>query len=149
MIPPDFLAFFIPFFFVLAVVYGALQFSGIFQNKAAMAIIAIVIGLFAATNETLVSFIMQIFVPATVFFIFFFFVGFLYSIFKKKAEKDYTLFVVFVALVLLYMVNSSTGGFDETLFMGITLNQNFIVLVGLILILMIFYATYRKGEGGK
>ncbi len=144
MIPPDFLTFFIPFFFVLAVVYGALQFSGIFQNKAAMAIIAIVIGLFAATNETLVSFIMQIFVPATVFFIFFFFVGFLYSIFKKKAEKDYTLFVVTASLILLYMINSS-GGDSNISFTGITLNQNFVVLTGLILMLMIFYAAYRKG----
>jgi hypothetical protein len=146
MIPPDFLAFFVPFFFVLAVVYGALQFSGIFQNKAVMAIIAIVIGLFAASNEVLVNFIMQIFVPATMLFIVFFFVGFIYSIFKKKAERDYTLFVVVVGLFLLYIVNAGERGFEEMAFMGMTITQNLVVLIGLMFILMIFYAAYRKGE---
>jgi len=143
MIFSDF-SLFLPFFFVLAVVYGSLQFSGIFQNKAVMAIISVVIGFFAMSSETVVNFIMQLFVPATVFFIIFFFIGFVYSVFKKTGERDYTLFSISLGLMLLFFLNMGNS-FEQTNFMGLQITQNFIAIMGFIFMILIFYAAYKKG----
>lgn len=133
----------IPFLFVLAVVYGALEVSDIFKNRGVKGIIAIVVALFAVTNEQLVEFIYLVLPYAAVLFIVVFFLAFIVSIFKGRGREggrkvNFTLLAVAIALVLLFL-----AGQGESLdFLNIG-DSNLIAIIGFILIVLIFYAAYR------
>lgn len=138
---------FIPFFFTLAVAYGALQVSELFKNKAVNTLIALIIALFAASNADLVSFIYFILAPATMLFIVFFFIGFLYKFFKKRENMDFTLVVIALGLLLLLL---AAGAADSQLVpISNMFSENMIVLLGLVFIIAMFYASYRQSEEGK
>ncbi len=66
----------IPFFFLLAVVYGALGISGVFKNRAVNLIIALVIALFGMTYQPFITWLYTIMPYAIALFIAVFFIGF-------------------------------------------------------------------------
>ncbi len=139
---------FIPFFFTLAVAYGALQVSGLFKNKAVNMLIAIVLALFAASTQGLVEFIYTLLYPATVLFIIFFFIGFVYKFFKERKETDYTLMVVVLGLLLLLMAAGVAG--NPVVPIGSIMSENLVVLLGLVFIVAMFYASYKQmGKKGQ
>ena len=127
----------LPFFFVLAIVYGALEVSKVFQNKGVKAIIALVIAFFASTSPPAVEFIFFILPYAAMFFVVFFFVGFLLSFFKDKGEKDYALIMVILALVLIFI-----SGQDNLKFINLQ-DQNFVGMIVLLVIALILYSAYN------
>jgi phosphate starvation-inducible membrane PsiE len=138
---------FIPFFFTLAIAYGALQISELFKNKAANMLIALVVGFFAASQPDIVAFVYAILGPAVIFFIIFFFIGFLYKFFKKKGPTDFTIAVIILGLILLLLASGLNG--NPLVPVGELLSENMVVLLGLVFILAMFYASYRqKTEGG-
>ncbi|MCX6814779.1 MAG: hypothetical protein NTY20_03990 [Candidatus Aenigmarchaeota archaeon] len=110
----------IPFLFMLAVVYGSLDVSGVFRNKRVNALIAVVFAFFALTYEPAMLFINQVMPFAIMFFVVFFFIGFVIKIAKKGVEKDYNLIIIILGLVLLLFATQGSGfinnflpGFEE------------------------------------
>ncbi len=131
-----------PFLFILAIVYGALEMSGVFRNKAVNAIIAIVISFFAISSSQFIEFIYSILPYAAILFVVVFFLGFITSPFRGKGREkkgmDYTLLAVVAGLVLIFLANQP----------GILNLQdsNLITLIGFIIIIIIFYAAYKQKE---
>jgi hypothetical protein len=143
----------IPFFFVLAIVYGALDVAGVFKNKAANAIIAIVIGFFAMASEEASAFIMSILPYAAIFFVVVFFIAFILKMFKakKEEERDFTLIIVVIVLAILFLMSQGYDILQSLLPPGFPVTgENFMLIIGIILIIAIFFAAYKsKGEWGK
>jgi hypothetical protein len=143
----DFFTLALPFIFVFAVVYGALDVSKVLKNSRINALIALVIAFFAIGSAQVTGFILQIFPYATILFIIVFFFGFISSIFKGDGKRDLTLLVMVAALVIVFLINQ---GYDwiKNIIPGYAISpDNFMYLGGLILIIVIFYAVYQKGKG--
>lgn len=141
----------IPFLFVLAVVYGALEVSDIFKRKQVKLILSLCFAFVAMTTEFLTTFIMGVLPYAILAFIVLFFIGFAMSFFGGKGDKegggkkDFTLIIIVLVLFLLFMSNygleffgGSVSGFStDELSAGI----------GLVVLLIIFYSAYKlKGN---
>jgi len=137
----------IPFFFTMAIAYGGLQISELFKNKAANMLIALAVALFAASNAFLADFIYSILGPATMLFIIFFFVGFAYKLFNKKKEKDYTLMVIILGLVML-LLTAGAGGSSAVPVSGL-FSEDMVVILALVFIAAMFYATYKQDNKQK
>ena len=140
----------VPFLFVLAIVYGALEVSGVFKNKGVKAIISLALAFFAISSATTMAFISAILPYAAIFFIAFFLLGFALSFFKDKggkAPKDWTLIAVVLLLVAVFLTNYGYGWIQDNL-PGMD-SENFVAAAGVILILVIFYAAYQKTKGGQ
>ncbi|MBI4020203.1 MAG: hypothetical protein HY367_02640 [Candidatus Aenigmarchaeota archaeon] len=137
----DIYTFGIPFLFMLAVVYGAMEVSGVFKKNAVKVIIALVIAIFAATYEPAVAFIFQALPFATLFFIGAFFLGFIATLFREKGDaKDWPLLVIVFGLFLILLTQ-----FEDVLQIkafGLD-GQTILIGTGLVVILMVFYAVYK------
>ena len=137
----DLFTFGIPFFFMLAVVFGALEVGGVFQNSGVKVIISLVIAFFAASFEPASAFVFSILPHATAFFIIVFFLGFVKKLFTGQDKKiDWTMIAVLSILFLILLINIEP-------LTGIGLGgqaTNLVYVIGFIAILMIFYAAYQK-----
>ena len=156
-LPPDITGFFLPFLFVLAVVFGGLEMSGIFESKdgrsrgkAAKLLISAVIAFIAASSPLVLGFLSVLLPYAALLFVAVFFLGFLWKLGSKKAQKkDYTLILIIAALALVAL---SAFGTDLTrLVPGLGLSQDqLLTAAGLVFIFVILVAAYSKaGEEGK
>ena len=143
------MTFALPFLFVLAISYGALQIANVFRNKAVNAVIALVISFFAISNADLVNFIIQSMPWMAMIFIAVFFIKFILNMFKQgKGERDYTLLIIILGLVLIFLIGQGMqiihdwlpGGFPIT-------EENLIMIIGVGIIVAIFFSAYRlKGD---
>ncbi len=146
MIPLDFFQSIIPFVFVLVVVYGSLQVAGVFKNKASNMIIAIVLAFFAITTDFVAEFIFAVFPYAVIMFIIFFFVAVVKkSLFSGREGKgpDSTILIIICVLflILLSIYGTDIGNFLSPI--GIS-GESLLWIVGLIVIVAIFYIAYKK-----
>jgi hypothetical protein len=144
----DLLTTLIPFLFVLAVVYGALEVSDIFKKSQVKLIISLCFALVAMTTGFITEFIMGILPYAILAFIAIFFVGFALSFFKgkKEGERDYTLMAIVLILFLLFVANYGIGYLSA--YMPSLSGGDLATGVGILVLLLVFYAAY-KGWGGK
>ena len=136
----------IPFFFVFAIVYGSLELSKVFKNKGVNGIISIVVALFTMINPAVSTFIYGVMPYAIALFVVVFFIGFIRGLFSgdKKGDKDYTLPVIIVGLLLIFVASQRdtiSRWLPSLSFLG---SDNFMVVVVLFLIAIILYATYKK-----
>jgi EamA domain-containing membrane protein RarD len=131
----------LPFLFVLAIVYGALEFSDVFKNRTVKFIIAVVLGFFAISSAEVLAFIYNVLPYAAVFFVAFFFLGFIRKFFKKeKGEKnDYKLLMICAALVLIFLSSQSE-------IIGLNIEKDTITLIALGVIVLVFLMAYFMGE---
>ncbi len=139
----DILIILVPFLFMLAIVYGALDVSGVFKNKRVNALIALAFAFFSLTYEPAILFINQIMPFAIMFFVAFFFLGFVIKIAKKGVDKDYTLLIIILGLVLLLFATQGPGfisgfvpGFEEQA-------SNIMMAAAVVFIGVILLAAYR------
>src|SRR4030042_696489 len=101
-----------PFLLVVAVVYGGMETSGIFRNKAIKAVVSVVLGFFAVTNYYMVQFVNSVLPYVAIIFLLVFIVGF-----AKRSlsggEKDSTMMIVIVVLIMLLIdsIAKSYGGY--------------------------------------
>jgi hypothetical protein len=139
----DLITLLIPFLFMLAIVFGALDVSGVFKNKRVNALIALVFAFFALTYQPAVDFIMGIMPIAIIFFIGFFFIGFVIKIAKKGADKDYTLLIIIITLILLILATQGSDAIAK--FMPGFENQGNTILVaaGIAFIAVLLLAAYK------
>jgi hypothetical protein len=138
----------IPFLFVLAVVYGALDFSGVFKKNSVNSLVALVIALFALTYQPLTDLIYGILPYAVILFLAVFFLAFLAKLFKgagggKDGRKiDWSLAMIVIVLVLIFL---ATQGEDMVSGLLPSLPvESFMTVIGLLLMALIFYAVYRQ-----
>ncbi len=139
----DLITLLIPFLFMLAIVYGALDVSGVFRNKRVNALIALVFAFFSLTYEPAILFINQIMPFAIIFFVAFFFLGFVIKVARKGVDKDYTLLIIILGLVLLLFATQGPGfidsfvpGFEEQA-------SNIMMAAAIVFIGVILLAAYR------
>ena len=134
----------VPFLFVLAVVYGALEVGSVFKNKGVKMIISVAVAYFAATNEQVTSFLSQVLPYTIILFIVIFIIGFIFKI-VKKGSKDWGLTVAIIGLILILVVRLQSEYYDFLKALPIS-SDNFIIIVLLIAFLSLLYAAYRRGE---
>ena len=137
----------IPFVFLLAVVFGALEVGG-FKNKRVSILISLAIAGLAVSNAATVDFVTTIMPYAAIVFVVLFFLGFLGSFFKKQQkDKDWTLILLVGGILLILMVRFGDvfKGLLGNLPLPLDTESLFsIIAVGLFLVLLL--AVYRKGE---
>jgi uncharacterized membrane protein len=143
----DILSLGIPFFFIAAVVYGAIEVSDVFDNKKIKTIIAAVFALFTLTYEPLILFINQILPYAVIFFIVIFFLAFIFKPLKgeKSGSKDYELIVIITALILLFLANYGYEWIKDLV--PQFSNTDFMLAVGGVILVIIFYAAWQHNKG--
>jgi len=148
---PDFLSFAVPFIFVFAIVYGALELTAVFkENKKVGGLIALALSFFALSSEPVVAVINQFLPYAAMFFIVVFFIGFILAPFRGKEEKkDYGLIIIVCGLVAVFLINQGYELVSSFLPAGLMIgSENFMVIAGLALIIALFFAAYKKGKEG-
>ena len=143
----------IPFLFVLAVTYGALEVSKVFESKGVKGIISLVMGLFTISAPGLADFIYLIMPYAAAIFIIFFFLGFIKSFFKedKQGKKmDLVLPVIIAGLILIFIASQGMDTIRRWIpSVGFLDEQNLVVLIILVVIGLVLFATYQKVTGGE
>lgn len=141
--PSELFTFGIPFFFILAIVYGALEFGGVFKNKGVKFIISIAIAAISITNQQVIE-LLNIYMPyAGAFFIVVFFIGFIHKAFIQKTEKDYKLIIIVLGLALIVF------GRNQDLFRNLLGSlpisyDNFLIIAAVIIMIVLFHAAYKK-----
>ncbi len=145
------LDFLIPFFFIFAIIYGALEVSGVFRNKAVKAIIAVALGFFAISNADVVSFIHQVLPFAAIFFIVVFFIGFIAKPFRGKGgggERDPLLLLVVLGLLLIVFAQLATPSspFYSSISSTILGDQNVLWGIGILILLFMFYYAWSQSR---
>ncbi len=153
LLTPDITGFFLPFLFVLAVVFGGLEMSGVFESKggrsrgkAAKLLISAVIAFIAASSPLVLEFLSALLPYAALLFVAVFFLGFLWKLGGKKAQKkDYTMVLIIAALALIAL---SAFGTDLTrLVPGLNMSADqLLTAAGLVFIFVILVAAYNKSE---
>ncbi len=144
----ELMTFVLPFVFVLALVYGALEVASIFRNRMVNAIIAIVIAFFAISNAGISEIIISIMPWAALLFIAIFFVKFVLNIFRPGTQgRDYTLVLAMLVLLGAFMVSHGTELIQDWLPAGSPISEeNFMIIIGVIVILGIILAAYNKSK---
>jgi hypothetical protein len=145
----ELMTFVLPFLFVLAIVYGALDLAAVFKKKEVNVIIAVVIAAFSVSNAAIVDSIIAAMPWAAMLFIILFFIKFVLSFFKteKGKERDYTLIVIILALVAIFMASQGTQLIQDWLPGGFPVSEeNLILIIGIVVIVAMLYAAYKKAN---
>jgi hypothetical protein len=142
----DLIILLVPFLFMLAIVFGALDVSGVFKNKRVNALIALVFAFFTLTYQPAIEFINNIMPYALMFFTVFFFLGFVIKMAKKGVEKDYNLLIIIVGLVLLLLATQGPE-FISGFVPGFEQQGNTIMMVAaIVFIAVILLSVYRISQ---
>jgi hypothetical protein len=147
----DIISLMIPFLFMLAIVYGALDVAGVFKNRRVNAVIAVVFAFFTLTYSPAIEFINQMMPFAIIFFVVFFFIGFVVKAASKglsdeTGKKDFNLLIIILGLILLLfatqgptVINSFLPGFEEQA-------GSIMVISAVVFILVIFLSAYKLSK---
>ncbi len=149
----DIISLLVPFLFMLAIVYGALDIGGVFKNKRVNGLIAIVFAFFTLGYSPATEFINQIMPLAIIFFVAFFFLGFIIKAVTKglkdeTGKKDFNLLIIILGLVLLLFATQGAEvigrflpGFEEQA-------SNIMVISAVVFILVILLSAYKLSKQG-
>ncbi len=148
MFPYDLISFeiLLPFMLVLAIVYGALEVSKVFANRAVKGIIAIVFAFFAVMNSQVVAFINSILPYAAGFFVVIFLIWIVLKPLRgsgKEGKKgiDPVLLIVILVLVLVLLARMSVSDYwPES---SIISNSNLMWIIGIIIVVVILWKAYK------
>jgi hypothetical protein len=133
----------LPFFLVLAIIYGALEVSKVFDNRAVKGIIAVVFAFFAVMNSQVVAFINAILPYAAGFFVILFLIWIVLKPFRGGGRGgDATVLIVILVLVLVLLANLGSAGYTY----GFLTDPNFLWLIGIIVVLVIIWKAYKMGK---
>lgn len=136
--------FVLPFFFLLAIVYGAMEVGSPFKNKTVKLIISLAIAVFGATNEYAVATINQVMPFAAVFFVAVFFLKFITSFFDEKKPKDWTLAMIMTGIILMLVMRFGDQFSGELGFLPVSY-QNIIGIFIVVVFVVFLYMAYKKG----
>lgn len=142
----------IPFLFVLAIIFGVLELTKIFRNRAVNFLIALSMAIFTVTNSSFIAMLWSYFGSITTFFIVLFLIAFVFEVFglRKGGQRDVVSSIIIdggILFILLSIGFLYTGQIPELPFIGG--GQNLLFLFIIIFILVIFWSTFKIGAGGK
>ena len=140
----------VPFLFVFAVVFGLLEITHVFKNRAVEAVIAIALALFAASQAAFTRLLLSWLPSIISFFVIIFFIAFVFELVglrKAHTKHPEKAGLLGIAIVILFAV----GGLVLTQF-SIELPviggpQNILFALGLIFIVALFWIAFKIGEG--
>lgn len=136
----------LPFFLVLAIIYGALEVSKVFENRAVKGIIAVVFAFFAIMNAQVVSLINVILPYAAGFFVVIFIIWMVIKPFRGRGGGgDSTVLIVILVLVVILLARLGTEGYIQNNFLT---DPNFLWIIGIVVVLVIIWKAYKMGSGG-
>lgn len=144
--------FLVPFLFSIAVIFGVLEITNIFRNRAVNLVIALTLSFFAMSNSYFVNLLWNYFGNIAMFFIVMFLIAFVFEIFgvRKKGQPsgpDSMIINGAVLFVLLSVGFMYTDMIPTIPFIGG--GENVLLLVAVILVLAIFWTAYRLGSAPK
>ncbi|NIO19277.1 MAG: hypothetical protein GTN76_00645 [Candidatus Aenigmarchaeota archaeon] len=147
------LDFLIPFFFIFAIIYGGLEISGVFKNRAVKAIIAVALGFFAISNADVIAFIHQVLPYAAIFFVVVFFIGFIAKPFRGKGgegRRDPFLLLVVLGLLLIVFAQLATPSspFYPDISSTILGDDTVLWAIGIVILLFMFYYAWSQSREG-
>ncbi len=147
---------FLPFFFTLAIVYGLLSVvgkgdGGLFQKNAINLVIALVFAFFAAGYKPFVTFFFNSFGIILWSFVGLFFLVFFLKIMsigggegrKERMVYDGAILLIFVSFLGL------GGAYFTDIEIPLIGTKNFLLVVGLFLILYLMYSAFEMGKSGN
>ncbi len=136
----------IPFVFVFAIVYGAMEFSAVMKNRKVSMVISLCIAFFTITNQQVINFINQVLPYAAVFFVIVFFIGFIKRPFRGGGGTNPVLLIIVLGLILLVFVQLGLDGSPfQSIVQGSFLgDENLIMIVGLVIVVIMFYYAFVK-----
>jgi asparagine N-glycosylation enzyme membrane subunit Stt3 len=143
----------ITFLFVLAVIFGVLELTNLFKNRAVNLLIALALSAFAASQVTFTSLLFSYLPGVTGFFIVVFFIAFTFEILgvrKRKPGADLTDSMVVGGAVMLVLF---TVGFSLLQMFPIDIPyiggaSGMFFIVGLVLLISLFWSAMHFGGGG-
>jgi len=139
----------IPFLFSLAIIFGILEVTKIFRNKAVNFIVAFCLSFFAMIYPGFVDFMWANFGLIAIFFIAMFFILFISRVFGfgGRSSADVIIINGVILFVLLSLSYLYIDEFPSVSFVG--RGENLILLISVALILSIFWAAYKAGPEQK
>jgi hypothetical protein len=137
----------IPFLFVLAVVFGAVNASNVFRNKGVNLLVSVALAFFAASNTSFIQFLWSQFGSISIFFIVMFFIIFTLEAFgvrKGQQGKDSSdaLVINGAILFLLFSIGYLFIGSLPTLPI-VGGGQNLLLLLFVVFMIVIFWFAYK------
>lgn len=135
----------LPFFLVLAVIYGVLGVSNVFKNRAVNGIIALVFAFFSIMNPQVVSFINSILPYAAGLFVILFIIALVLKPLKGSGGIggiDPVLFIVIIVLALVAIARFGDEGYLQNTMLS---DPNLLWIGGFLVIILIFWKAYKMG----
>ena len=138
MVDPFSTSVLIPFLFVFAIVFGVLEVSKVFKNKAIMAIIAFVIAFFAVSNVGFLA-LLNTFLPVLIWiFVGLFILVFIFRLLGRETGRDRTMTTIAAGIIMMLFVLFGAFLIPEVPIIG---KQNLLIITGLFFLILIFYAA--------
>ncbi len=146
---------FLPFFFVLAVVFGTLSISNVFKRSdgrpmnSVNFIIALVFAFFAAGYQPFVAFFFANFGAVLWAFIIIFFIAFILEAIglrRKKVPKGKEDVPIMMGGVIIMLLATVGFAYISELEIPVVGTENFMVILGIILLLLVLYYAYEFGR---
>jgi len=135
---------FIPFLFVLAIVFGSLNVVNVFKNKGVNFLISLALAFFTISNPAFVNLLWSNFGIISLLFITLFFIIFITRAFGLHMNKEgddpmiINTVILFILLSLSYLHTDLLSSFP---FIGD--EKNFLLLIFITLMLVIFWFAYK------
>jgi len=139
--------FLIPFLFVLAVVFGAVNASNVFKNRGVNLLVSVALAFFAASNTSFINFLWSQFGSISIFFIAMFFIIFTLEAFgvrKGQHGKDGSDALIINGVVLFILL--SVGYLNISLLPSLPIvggGQNLLLLIFVLFVIIIFWSAYK------
>jgi len=148
--------FIVSFLFILAVVFGVLELTNMFKNRAVNLLIALAISFFASSQASFTGLLFNFLPSITWFFVIVFFIAFSFEILgiRKKGDKNLTTQSAAVAggvLLILFSVGFVLLRMFPVDIPFIGGPENIVFLAGLMIFLSLFWGAMKQqgGGGGK
>ena len=138
--------------FVLAVVFGVLELSNVFKNRAVHFVISLAVAFFAASYAPLMTTLWTYMPSITWFFILMFFIAFALEMFGVRKEKGVDIESMIVGggvLLVLLSVGWSMLRYYPVEFPLIGGGENLLLLLGLVFIISLFWSALKVGLQAK
>jgi len=143
---------FIPFLFVLAIVFGVIEITHVFRNRGVIFLISLALAFFTVTSTNFVSMFPSYAGIITPIFIIIFFIAFILQIFglrrprlpNEPSREPEALVIIGAILFLLLSLGFVYSSYIPVLpFVGG--GSNVVILAAIIFILVIFWVAFKAG----
>ncbi|MFH0830259.1 MAG: hypothetical protein V1887_03820 [Candidatus Aenigmatarchaeota archaeon] len=145
--------FVVSFLFVLAVVFGVLELTNLFKNRAVNLLIALAISFFASSQAAFTGLLFNYLPSITWFFIAVFFIAFAMELFgvrkEKKGDRTQGAAVAGGVLLVLFSVGFMMLELFPVQLPFIGGPENLIFLAGAAIVLSLFWGAMKEDSGGK